>query len=256
MHRRTTSFISLATRHAPELSGGVVEARHIRLPVTIEGRRVILLNASERLAYLTEVLAADTIDAAVGVGALRAACRDGHVGIMRRLVEPGVDVNAAPADGWRPGLTGTLLHVEVMDSHDGGLSAGALELLRLGANVDALTKDLTTPLGLATWAGTATVVSQLLAAGADVNAQNDWGRTPTINAVDYGKPDALRVLLAAPGVDVHRVDIEGHSALWHASKLRDSSPLAAMLEAAGAGSAAAAHAAYVKSRWDGGRGGW
>lgn len=66
------------------------------------------------------------------------------------------------------------------------------------------------------------VVKLLLDAGADVNTQTPYGKTPLMSAAssahheDAGCIEMLRLLLAA-GADVHTVDEDGRTALHHAA---------------------------------------
>lgn len=157
---------------------------------------------------------------------LRAAAFAGHTAVVAALAAHGADVNSRTDDGVTP-----LLRVcEV------GHAATAAELLRRGADVNARSAAGRAPLMEAAHRGHAATVATLLAApGIDVNVVDATGFTPLIYACAHGHAgnaaellrlgaavnarsvngtsalgmaardsrfDTLRVLLAAPGVDV------------------------------------------------------
>ena len=68
--------------------------------------------------------------------------------------------------------------------------------------------DGTTPLHWAVHHGDAAQVRQLLAAGADARAVNDYGATPMSEAAERGDADLIRQLLKA-GADVESANPEG-----------------------------------------------
>jgi hypothetical protein len=76
--------------------------------------------------------------------------------------------------------------------------AGAItQLLAAGAGLDARDNDGDTPLMYAAIDGRTEAIKALLKAGADVNGANRAGNTPLLAAVQHGRTEAVRVLLAA-----------------------------------------------------------
>src|SRR6185312_10144968 len=84
------------------------------------------------------------------------------------------------------------------------------EMLKAGAQVNARSNRGETALMASAVTGTAD--EDLLAAGAEVNAVNDVGMTTLMLLVQRGDPDEIRILLKA-GADVRRKDAAGRTAL-------------------------------------------
>ena len=164
--------------------------------------------------------------------ALIAAVRQQDAGAARALIERGIDVDAARADG------ATVLHWAAY--HD---DAGLVDLLvGAGAAVDAANDYGVTPLSLACDNGSAGVVSRLLAAGADPNAPRDAGETALMTCARTGSAAAVAELLAH-GADPSAADA------WHGQT--------ALMRAAGEGHADVVrvlieHGAAVAARSNGG----
>ncbi len=148
---------------------------------------------TKRLAGLLLLPAALTVGVAAASVDLRlvdaAAARD--TALVRALLDEGVDVDAARADG-----TTALLWVAHWDD------AEAVELfVRAGANVNAADDHGVTPLARACENGSAAVVERLLDAGADPNATQTNGLTPLMTAARTGSLDVVKALLAR-GADI------------------------------------------------------
>lgn len=131
-------------------------------------------------------LAAASLASAAGpdlrlVGAV--AAQDAQV--VRALLENGVDVNGARADG----ATALLLA-----AHWDDLDTAAL-LLRAGANVNAADDHGVTPLERACENGSVAMVEMLLAANADPNVAQASGLTPLMTAARTGSVAVVETLL-------------------------------------------------------------
>ena len=114
---------------------------------------------------------------------LMLASLKGHLGLVKKLVERGGDVNKP---GWTPlHYAATNGHLEIMNL-----------LLENHAYIDAESPNKTTPLMMAAQYGTPSAVKLLLEAGADVTLRNELG----LNAIDFahrGKRGDSAELIAA-----------------------------------------------------------
>ena len=173
----------------------------------------------------------------------------------RALLDEGVDVDAARADGvtallWAAhwddlGTAGLLLSAgaDVNGAEDHGVAplARACEnasvamvamLLAAGADPNATQTSGLTPLMTAARTGNLEVVEALLAHGADVSASTvSLGATPLMWAVAAPHPTVVRVLLDA-GADPNTSTTDGYTALMNAARNGDI-PMAETLIAAG-----------------------
>ena len=158
--------------------------------------------------------------------ALHWASERGHLDVVRELLNSGADVDARSKDG----------SMALMIAAGSGHTAVVVELVARGANVNARNHRGHTALTIACENGHVAIATELLrlGVGADVNAQTTATRMSALMFAAYGGyVDVVRVVLAAPGVDVHLVDAFGHTALSEA-RLRRHDAVVAALEAAGA----------------------
>jgi ankyrin repeat protein len=56
------------------------------------------------------------------------------------------------------------------------------------------------------------IISELIAAGADVNKANEFGYTALMFAATFDRPDSLQVLIKS-GSDIHAMNTQGSTAL-------------------------------------------
>lgn len=111
-------------------------------------------------------------------------------------------------------------------------------LIDAGADVNQLyTADFamgSPPLFWAAYYGHAECVKLLLAApGIDVNRTGEYGATPLYRAAYFGHDECVKLLLAAPGIDVNKADKYGYTPLSTA-EINGHTECARLLEAAGA----------------------
>jgi ankyrin repeat protein len=136
------------------------------------------------------------------------AAMEKDVAAIRELLKHGADVNAAQGDGM------TALHWAA--------SQGDVELTKMllvaGGNVRALTRiNGYTPLFFAAKVGSGPVVAELLKAGADAQAVSTTGSTPLMLAAASGSVEAVQHLLdAGAGID-EKETARGQTALMFAA---------------------------------------
>eukprot|EP00439_Symbiodinium_sp_Y106_P023855 s1984_g2.t3 len=151
---------------------------------------------------------------------LRLASCNGHVEIVRLLLEAGADKDLADNDGYTPLISASSRgHVEI-----------ARLLLEAGANKDMATSDGATALMFASGRGDVEVARLLLQAGADPDLGDDDGDTPLMIASSDGHVDIARLLLEA-GANTDMTNNEGIVPLMAATKKRDVEVARLLLEA-------------------------
>ena len=91
------------------------------------------------------------------------------------------------------------------------------ELIKAGADVNAITESGYTPLALMAWSGQAEAVKLLLAAKANVNAADEDGWTPLLLAAGEGRTAVVKLLLEAQA-NVNAADKNGVTPLLVASR--------------------------------------
>ncbi|CAE7347037.1 kidins220b [Symbiodinium sp. CCMP2592] len=151
---------------------------------------------------------------------LLASCRDGHLEVVRLLLEAEADVNRHDRHLYTPlARASSSGHVEVVD-------------LLLQTKVDKNQAGRTgwTPLSLASADGHAEVVRQLLKAGVDTNAGNRTGRTPLAWACSHGHAEVVRLLLESK-VEPDRPNLSGWTPAAFASTRGHVGVLRLLLEA-------------------------
>lgn len=141
-----------------------------------------------------------------------AASENRDVDAVRALVEAGAPVDGTDDRGWTP----------LMYAARANTSAAMTRmLLGLGADPDrrSSTNMLTALHVAAAWNPNTMVVTELLGAGAQVDARDNWGATPLMWAAERGqRPQVVRTLLAG-GANPNARDSEGTTPLmrstWH-----------------------------------------
>lgn len=180
---------------------------------SFDGRRGGLRAAAAAVALLLAAPAAAQSDVA------DAAMR-GDRAAVQRLIDSGLDVNAAQADG-ATGLHWAAYH-------------GDVELVRLllesGANPSASNRNGSTPMWLAATRGDAEILAALLAAGAEADEELPLGRRPLMLAARSGNVDAVRVLLEH-GADPNAAETQrGTTALMQAADQGHAAVISVLVE--------------------------
>lgn len=129
-----------------------------------------------------------------GETALMAAAGQGHLAVVQALIEAGAKADATDDNGW------TALFKAVYNHElDTGFAPVAKALIEAGANPNATIHFGITPLMLAAGGGEGAVCEVLLAAGADVRAVNEAGRTALQMAKERHWVDVINLLHEATG---------------------------------------------------------
>ena len=119
--------------------------------------------------------------------ALVLAALNGHLAIVKYLIEQKADVNKANKS------KNTALQVASWNNHVDVVK----ELLKAGANPNLPDADNDTPLTMAAFAGHVEVARLLLKAGAEVNVKNKEGKSPLMLAQEEGHTSLVELLKAA-----------------------------------------------------------
>jgi len=123
-------------------------------------------------------------------GPIQWAARKGHLDVVKRLIDAGVNVDDVQQGN-------TALHLASMNGHTNVVE----HLISLGANRDSRDSDEKTPLMWASQEGHCDVVDRLLAAGCDVNAVDQHQYNALTWAVQEGHT-AIAERLIANGIEV------------------------------------------------------
>ena len=137
--------------------------------------------------------------------------RDGHLRVVKRLVEKGADVNVQDHHGFTP------LYLSV---RTGNLDIAAYLVEEGGADVNLPSKSGYTPLALAAENGNLDIVVYLVDHGADLDHVSVAGSTPLSNATKNGHFYIVRYL-REKGADIHKADFVGRTPLYFASQSRN-----------------------------------
>lgn len=151
---------------------------------------------------------------------LMVAAQSGDAGLVARMIDNGVDVNAANANG------GTAL----MFAAIGGDATVTAILLRAGARTDRKAMLGWTALALAAVKGHTAVAETLLAAGADPDVRDAYGWTPLMRAVDTKHPEVARLLVESAAADLALRQEDGATVLHIAAARGDLAMVAFLLE--------------------------
>ncbi|XP_059609861.1 KN motif and ankyrin repeat domain-containing protein 2 isoform X2 [Phlebotomus argentipes] len=150
-----------------------------------------------------------TLADANGNTALHYAISHGNFAVVEVLLESGsCDVNRCNNAGYTAIMLASLVPLQSLESRS------IVERLFQHADVNVRArKHGQTALMLAVSHGNTNMVALLLAAGADVNAQDEDGSTALMCAVEHGKMDIVKILLAQPNCDSSIQDMDGSTAL-------------------------------------------
>ena len=115
-------------------------------------------------------------------------------------------------------LVGCGPSVDIYDAAVEGNIEAVKQHLAAGTDVNAKEEYGRTPLHFAA-SGQKEVVELLIANGADVNAKDKTGGTPLDEAAGWGRKDIVELLIAK-GADVNVIDVNGKTPLDWAEKVR------------------------------------
>jgi len=135
------------------------------------------------------------------------AAENGHIEVVKLLLDKGADVNEYNEGGETP------LHYATRGGHTEVMKI----LLDHGANIRAKGTGCGTPLQWAARNGQIKAAELLLARGADINQQGTDKRTALMDAAENGDADMVKLLLLRRA-DVNARAIYGHTALHSAAE--------------------------------------
>jgi ankyrin repeat protein len=150
------------------------------------------------------------------------AAETGDIAGIRKMLDNGLHPDTQGPKGWT-----ALRKAALRNKFD-----IAFELLKRGADVDAVNYTGKTALMMACAYGNYEVATLLLFFGADPDRMNCGGRTALMIAASHGHEQVVGALLNSPGVNVGRKDPNGKTALDMAVHYGYDT-VAKMLEAAG-----------------------
>ena len=130
------------------------------------------------------------------------ASEQGNLDEIQKLVDQGVDVNAAGANGV----------TALMRAASGNQIGAVTELLKDGAKLDAQSDRGWNPLMFAARDAREPMLEKLLDAQVDIESKSKTGQTPLIIAAQNGRVAAVNLLLSR-GANVNATDDQGNSAL-------------------------------------------
>ncbi len=162
---------------------------------------------------VTTVLSAAPASAQQGPTALHAAVEQHNLGQLQTLLAQPEGLRLLEARDAQ-GRTALLLATAL------GHVALAIRLVAAGADVNAQDDQLDSPYLLAGARGNLPILRLALAHGADLRSTNRYGGTALIPAAERGHVEAVRLLIAA-GVEVNHVNRLGWTALIEAVILSD-----------------------------------
>ncbi|XP_045487539.1 E3 ubiquitin-protein ligase MIB1 [Pieris rapae] len=149
---------------------------------------------------------ADVNGVSAGHTALQAAAQNGHVEVIKKLIEAGADADAEDRDGDRAA------HHAAFGDEPAALKA----LAAAGADLNARNRSGQTPLHMAVNRGHLGVVRTLLLLGVHPSLQDSDGDTPLLDAISK-KRDEILTLLLDHGADMTLTNNNGFNALHHAA---------------------------------------
>jgi ankyrin repeat protein len=127
-----------------------------------------------------------------GVTVLMLAAGNGNLDMVNALIESGADINKPDPRGWTA-LMKALYNYDL----DQGFPDIVSALIDAGADIETQIAYGTRPLMLAAGYGQAGVIEVLLAAGVDVRAKNEGGRTARMMAEDKNYIEVFNQLYQA-----------------------------------------------------------
>jgi len=156
-------------------------------------------------------------------GALHEAVVSDNIDLVKQLIDQGADVNKPFGSLNLTPLHCTVIHPSgspINKAVEGKSAEIALLLIKQGANVNAKSKNGSTPLHLASYYGFKNLAEVLIQKGADVKMKtDDLGMTPLHSAVQRGHFEIAKLLLDN-GAEINAKDKDGNTALHRAALMQ------------------------------------
>ena len=150
---------------------------------------------------------------------LQCAADSGHKGIVRLLLEKGADIDA------KDRLGETALHRAAKFGHEEIIHL----LLEMGADIHAKDQDGITALHSAADFGNLVYAQSLFAARGDITAKDGLGETALSSAAGFGYEGTIRILVEK-GADINAKGANGKTALHRAAHFRHEGVVRSLLE--------------------------
>jgi len=156
-------------------------------------------------------------------GALHEAVAVDNIELVKQLLDKGAEVNKEFGPLKLTPLHCTVIHPSgppINKAVEGKSAEIALLLIKHGANVNAKSKNGSTPLHLAAYYGFKNLAEVLIQNGADVKIKtDDLGMTPLHAASQRGHFEIAKLLLDK-GAEINAKDKEGNTALHRAAVMQ------------------------------------
>jgi len=113
------------------------------------------------------------------------ACQEGHIAIVKYLVDHGANLNREDYDGWTPLYFACKKEYIIIVKY----------LVDHGANINKENSKDGNPLSIACQVGNMTIVKYLVEHGANINRETNDGKTPLYFAFQRGQKDIIEYLV-------------------------------------------------------------
>eukprot|EP00731_Ephydatia_muelleri_P032874 Em0024g418a len=128
-----------------------------------------------------------------GRSPLYMASQEGHLDVVKTLIEAGANIHQAEKDGQSP------LFISCLNGHLDIVKT----LIEAGANINQATKKGGSSLGAASYKGHLNIVKTLMEAGANINHADENGESPLFITSQNGHLDVVKTLIEA-GANIYQ----------------------------------------------------
>jgi len=228
-NRGETPLMIAAGEHQPQILRLLIERGADVNYLNADGRTALMYAAEEGAANAIRILIKNGADPKLhgsdrGYAAIHLAASDGHVEVIREMLDKGISPDLVDHDKATP------LHHAASDGHEDVIKV----LLDAGASANAKDNEGRTPLHLAADDGQYGVVAMLLDNGVGPDVLDNRDRTPLMIAAGERHPNIVDLLIRR-GADPHRTDKDGRNAADYAASEGDAKSLGDIIRKADPG---------------------